>query len=859
MATTSGLSEISEAAQVFLRKYLVAGLPTSGENEPSKEDGLATFKAITDYFEEQNATLADMQGSITLLEQSAGAQDKASVDAATTAPLPANTYAANVITASANGALPAQDGVTLVAGQGLLVKNEGGADPNGAHLKDGIYTVTQVGSAGTPFILTRRADADTAGELLRARLVVASGTVNGGKAFIQDGSAITLGTTAINFVLTEASVVDPRLGLDSSPAVQDIYYSDSSSPSGLGAAFTPPGWHDPLEDAPNLFTNQQYQYAEGIGLAEVNRLNQQDVTGFAKFATGANLRISTGQSFVAGAALAKLFLSASRLALIASQGWVNVNNRPAWMVGPDTRCVELGPVYVPFADVKFTGSISGTVLTVTAVERGTLAIGQTITGAGVAPSTSITSLGTGVGGTGTYNLNNSQAVSSEAMSGSKLALFRIVENFIDQTGVDYIRTPAEILAGLFDDNDRGGTQETLREVVSWMLRNIWVGNAPDTQVATAFTVNMNHAKTDGSIAEVGSGDGLLRLQSLVDVFWQAITNKGSGDAMRCDIVDVNHGEADEATPDLVTPYKTAWETFAANINSKLNSKLGQTVYPAYIMQQVGGPKYGTKEMVAANAQVAMMRDTTGASAKFFLVGAKYEVPSFYFLSNAPGEIPGPGLSWQTGYNNNGHPTLAGIFLMAIRAAVGIHYIQDRLESYWIPFPFRCFYEGKNFLLVLPNKFPPLRVVPMVCGNAIQILDGLGITFETALGGTVPVDFARVVPGFNYLIEGRCSGEISNSTILKTGKRFGPLSISGFTNIRDSFDLKIPIDTPLLKIPFDKNQTIYAGDPDTSTPGYVDSPRTNSFGRFLEEIPGWVGKPDLGNPCARGTITAEVFP
>lgn len=63
----------------------------------------------------------------------------------------------------------------------------------------------------------------------------------------------------------------------------------------------------------------------------------------------------------------------------------------------------------------FTGSIAGTVLTASAV-TGTLAAGQTVTGAGVLQSTVILSQATGTpGGAGTYNLNNSQSITAEAM------------------------------------------------------------------------------------------------------------------------------------------------------------------------------------------------------------------------------------------------------------------------------------------------------------------------------------------------------------------------------------------------------------------------------------------------------------
>lgn len=73
---------------------------------------------------------------------------------------------------------------------------------------------------------------------------------------------------------------------------------------------------------------------------------------------------------------------------------------------------------------NFTGSISGNTLTVTVADPrwisgsqpGAITVGQMISGAGVAASTVITALGTGTGGTGTYQLNNSQAISSESMT-----------------------------------------------------------------------------------------------------------------------------------------------------------------------------------------------------------------------------------------------------------------------------------------------------------------------------------------------------------------------------------------------------------------------------------------------------------
>lgn len=55
-----------------------------------------------------------------------------------------------------------------------------------------------------------------------------------------------------------------------------------------------------------------------------------------------------------------------------------------------------------------TGSISGTTLTVATVTNGTLAVGQRVSGPGISDGTTITALGTGTGGVGTYTLSLAQ-------------------------------------------------------------------------------------------------------------------------------------------------------------------------------------------------------------------------------------------------------------------------------------------------------------------------------------------------------------------------------------------------------------------------------------------------------------------
>jgi len=68
----------------------------------------------------------------------------------------------------------------------------------------------------------------------------------------------------------------------------------------------------------------------------------------------------------------------------------------------------------------FTGSISNNILTVTAISSGAIALGQTLSGAGITNGTTIVAFQSGAGGNinevGTYTLNNSQTVSSTTIN-----------------------------------------------------------------------------------------------------------------------------------------------------------------------------------------------------------------------------------------------------------------------------------------------------------------------------------------------------------------------------------------------------------------------------------------------------------
>jgi len=91
---------------------------------------------------------------------------------------------------------------------------------------------------------------------------------------------------------------------------------------------------------------------------------------------------------------------------------------------------------------EFTASISGTVLTVTAVASGTIAIGQTLQWSGSdTTEPMIASFGTGSGGTGTYNLSiDEETVGSQTMNTDGVIIVPSWATHINMTG--HIEFPA---------------------------------------------------------------------------------------------------------------------------------------------------------------------------------------------------------------------------------------------------------------------------------------------------------------------------------------------------------------------------------------------------------------------------------
>lgn len=160
---------------------------------------------------------------------------KQSVRLATAAPLAAVTAAGSgvgkTLTANANGALSV-DSVAVVNGDRILVKDQ----VTGAN--NGIYDVTDAGSAGTPFVLTRSVDADQNAEVTaNIAMFAEEGTVNGDTAWVlTTDNPIVVDTTALVFAMFASSTsITAGAGLIKTGNNIDVELDTGANAQGAGS------------------------------------------------------------------------------------------------------------------------------------------------------------------------------------------------------------------------------------------------------------------------------------------------------------------------------------------------------------------------------------------------------------------------------------------------------------------------------------------------------------------------------------------------------------------------------------------------------------------------------------------------
>ena len=140
--------------------------------------------------------------------------------------------------------------------------------------------------------------------------------------------------------------------------------------------------------------------------------NQQEVRGMRTL-SGGDILVAVCGPYVY--ALTSIYTTTMVGKLNTSTGIVGITDNGVNVYIVDGQNRYTWRISSPSAAV-FTGSISGTTLTVTAVTNGTIAINQALFGLSVLQETVITALGTGTGGIGTYTVNQSQTAASSQMN-----------------------------------------------------------------------------------------------------------------------------------------------------------------------------------------------------------------------------------------------------------------------------------------------------------------------------------------------------------------------------------------------------------------------------------------------------------
>lgn len=205
----------------------------------------------------------------------------------TIANLPACTYSNGTagvgatLTGNANGQLADIDGVTPATNDTILVMTS----VNG--FQSGVYTVTQLGDAGTPFILTRFPSCDTDADWSAGVIVdVWQGQTLSGVTFVSRPTpTVTVGTTLIQFNGLRRSTVSPADTMFGTLRGDRKYCVDFEE---LGATITTND--TPIPGTPvRLYVSGAGAQASQVGTTEIlpgvmNLETGSTATGYASFA-----------------------------------------------------------------------------------------------------------------------------------------------------------------------------------------------------------------------------------------------------------------------------------------------------------------------------------------------------------------------------------------------------------------------------------------------------------------------------------------------------------------------------------------------------------------------------------------------
>jgi len=178
-----------------------------------------------------------------------------------------------------------------------------------------------------------------------------------------------------------------------------------------------------------------------------------------------------------------------------------------------------------------TGSISSTTLTVTAVNAGALQVGSVIEGTGIAVGTTITALGTGTGGVGTYTVNIAQQLNSTSITSDSIIYNHeeglnddttAMESYIASSDFDLVDGDQFILTKrIIPDFNFEGSTAALPEVTMYIKPRNFPGNAYSNTDSEAVIETSVDIYTEQIFMRARARQMAIQVESTdLDVQWQ---------------------------------------------------------------------------------------------------------------------------------------------------------------------------------------------------------------------------------------------------------------------------------------------------------------------------------------------------
>ena len=285
----------------------------------------------------------------------------------------------------------------------------------------------------------------------------------------------------------------------------------------------------------------------------------------------------------------------------------------------------------------FIGSMSAGTLTVTSVQSGTLAIGQSIFGANVPIGTTITGFGSGTGNSGTYTVSSTATVSSTSMSASSTygnivvyvrggyRYYVTTNGTVTNGGSNYTIAPTTVgvvfPSGIGSDGTTILGSGTLANPAIQIVANVRLDISPELLNKRITNVGMNlnnttastNASTGALIVSGGAGiGGNVNVDGILDVFNTTVSTSTATGALQVAGGagiggNVNVGGILDV---FNTTASTSTATGALQVVG--GAGIGGNTYVGGSIFASGGDRYKT-QLIAANSTPATRYSSDGIS------------------------------------------------------------------------------------------------------------------------------------------------------------------------------------------------------------------------------------------------------